>query len=81
MKTKHLYKNQSALLLATHTFLVALFTNPYIVFLFANAHGIFTGSKIPVTTDPSMIAALAVISEIMFLISLVSFGVFLLRGK
>ncbi len=68
------------LLIASHTFLVAFFTNPYVVSLFADVHRILTKGPAP-AVDISMIVALSVLSEVMFLISLFAFGTYTLHKK
>lgn len=68
------------LLIASHTFLVAFFTNPYVISLFADVHRIFSNGP-AADVDISTVVALSVLSEVMFLISLFALGTYILRKK
>ncbi len=79
--TKKTTNNQTLKLIASHTLVVAIATNPYLIYLIADLYKITTNDTTEVVVNQSLVASMSLISGVALLISIVTFSAYIIRKE
>ena len=73
--------NQTFKLVASHAFVVAIFTNPYFMYILGDLYKIATRDASDVVVNQSLTASMSLLSTTALLVSITAFALFILKNR
>jgi hypothetical protein len=74
-------KIQALRTIATHSIVAAVFSNPYLLYLIADAYRVVINDTSAPTADPSLAAAMGLVSTTAFFVAVIALSVAVWKSK